>query len=188
MAASRLPEILTQLATASLVTRSTMLIPVLQLLLLAAYALTLTARLLADHRRMEVALLRSRGAGTVRLAALAAGEALLVALPCAVVAPLLGPPLLALVHRLPWIRASGCASRRRPISARSSCRSAWRWPRPCCWRCRAWRARGVRTWRSSRRAAAACEGWSSGRARTWRCSRWPRWRSGSCSATAPRSP
>ncbi|MEV0594497.1 FtsX-like permease family protein [Nonomuraea cavernae] len=107
LAVSRLPELLTQLATASLVTRSTMLIPVLQLLLLAAYALMLTARLFADHRRMEVALLRSRGAGTVRLAALAGGEALLVAVPCAIVAPFLGPPLLALVHRLPWIRASG---------------------------------------------------------------------------------
>ncbi|MGN9838002.1 FtsX-like permease family protein [Nonomuraea sp. H19] len=105
--ASRLPEILTQLDTASLVARSTMLIPVLQLLLLAAYALMLTARLLADHRRMEVALLRSRGAGTARLAVLAGSEALLVALPCAVAAPFLGPPLLALVNALPWIRASG---------------------------------------------------------------------------------
>jgi hypothetical protein len=106
-ASSRLPELLTQLGTASLVARSTMLIPVLQLLLLAAYALMLTARLLADHRRMEVALLRSRGAGTVRLAALAGGEALLVAAPCALVAPFLGPPLLSLVNALPWIRASG---------------------------------------------------------------------------------
>jgi hypothetical protein len=107
VATSHLPGMLTQLDTASLVARSTMLIPVLQLLLLAAYALMLTARLLADHRRMEVALLRSRGAGTMRLAALAGGEALLVALPCAVVAPFLGPPLLALVNQLPWIRASG---------------------------------------------------------------------------------
>ncbi|MEU4230744.1 ABC transporter permease [Nonomuraea sp. NPDC026600] len=116
-ATSRLPEILTQLGTAALVARSTMLIPVLQLLLLAAYALMLTARLLADHRRMEVALLRSRGAGTLRLAALAGGEALLVAVPCAIVAPFLGPPLLALVDQgppllalvnaLPWIKASG---------------------------------------------------------------------------------
>ncbi|MER6944892.1 ABC transporter permease [Nonomuraea sp. NPDC000554] len=106
-AESRLPDILSQLDTAALVARSTMLIPVLQLLLLAAYALMLTARLLADHRRMEVALLRSRGAGTVRLAVLAGGEALLVAIPCAVVAPFLGPPLLALVNALPWIRASG---------------------------------------------------------------------------------
>ncbi|TMR18555.1 ABC transporter permease [Nonomuraea turkmeniaca] len=104
---SRLPEVLTQLDTASLVARSTMLIPVLQLLLLAAYALMLTARLLADHRRMEVALLRSRGAGTIRLAALAWGEALLVALPCAVIAPFLGPLLLSLVNQLSWIRATG---------------------------------------------------------------------------------
>ncbi|MEV5558650.1 ABC transporter permease [Nonomuraea wenchangensis] len=107
VASGRLPEILTQLDTASLVARSTMLIPVLQLLLLAAYALMLTARLLAEHRRMEVALLRSRGAGTGRLAALAGGEALLVALPCAIVAPFLGPPLLALVGELPWIRSTG---------------------------------------------------------------------------------
>ncbi|MGI5270385.1 FtsX-like permease family protein [Nonomuraea sp. CA-218870] len=107
LTAGGLPGLLTQLATASLVARSTMLIPVLQVLTLAAYALILTARLLADHRRMEVALLRSRGAGTVRLTALAAGEALLVAVPCAVVAPFLGPPLLALVHQLPWIRTSG---------------------------------------------------------------------------------
>ncbi|NRQ38297.1 ABC transporter permease [Nonomuraea sp. NN258] len=104
---TRLPEMLGQLNTASLVARSTMLIPVLQLLLLAAYALMLTARLLADHRRMEVALLRSRGAGTWRLAGLAGGEALLVAVPCAIIAPFLGPPLLALVNQLPWIKASG---------------------------------------------------------------------------------
>ncbi|MFI6498425.1 FtsX-like permease family protein [Nonomuraea typhae] len=106
-AASRLNGMLTQLDTAALVSRSTMLIPVLQLLLLAAYALMLTARLLADHRRMEVALLRSRGAGTLRLAALAGGEALLVAIPCAAVAPFLGPPLLAAVNSLPWIQATG---------------------------------------------------------------------------------
>ncbi|MDA0638538.1 ABC transporter permease [Nonomuraea sp. MCN248] len=106
-ATTRLPGMLTQLDTASLVARSTMLIPVLQLMLLAAYALMLTARLLADHRRMEVALLRSRGAGTFRLAALAGGEALLVAVPCAVAAPFLGPPLLVAVNALPWIRATG---------------------------------------------------------------------------------
>ncbi|MFI7451285.1 FtsX-like permease family protein [Nonomuraea sp. NPDC049714] len=104
---TRLPDMLTQLDTASLVARSTMLIPVLQLLLLATYALMLTARLLADHRRMEVALLRSRGAGTLSLATLAGGEALLVAVPCAVAAPFLAPPLLSLVHALPWIDASG---------------------------------------------------------------------------------
>jgi hypothetical protein len=93
---SLLPGMLTQLDRAALVARSTMLIPVLQLLVLAAYALTLTARLLSEHRRMEVALLRSRGGGSVRLAVLSGAEALLVALPCAVAAPFLAPLLLRL--------------------------------------------------------------------------------------------
>ncbi|MFC0557095.1 FtsX-like permease family protein [Planotetraspora thailandica] len=104
---TRLPEMLGQLDQAALVARSTMLVPVLQLLLLAAYALMLTARLLADHRRMELALLRSRGASTVRLALLAGGEALLVALPSAVIAPLLAPWVLAATNAIPWIQASG---------------------------------------------------------------------------------
>ncbi|GAA0400659.1 hypothetical protein Acor_39410 [Acrocarpospora corrugata] len=104
---SRLPDMLGQLDQAALVARSTMLVPVLQLLLLAAYALMLTARLLADHRRMEVALLRSRGAGSVRLGLLAGAESLLVAVPCAIVAPFLAPPLLQLVSSIPWFRASG---------------------------------------------------------------------------------
>ncbi|WP_214108908.1 ABC transporter permease [Acrocarpospora catenulata] len=106
-ASSRLPDMLGQLDQAALVARSTMLVPVLQLLLLAAYALMLTARLLADHRRMEVALLRSRGAGSVRLGLLAAAESLLVAVPCAIVAPFLAPPLLQLISSLPWFRATG---------------------------------------------------------------------------------
>ncbi|GII42062.1 ABC transporter permease [Planotetraspora phitsanulokensis] len=104
---TRLPDVLKQLDQAALVARSTMLVPVLQLLLLAAYALTLTARLLADHRRMEVALLRTRGAGAVRLGLLAAGEALLVALPAMAIAPLLAPWVLAGLDAVPWIQASG---------------------------------------------------------------------------------
>ncbi|GAA3811967.1 ABC transporter permease [Sphaerisporangium flaviroseum] len=104
---SRLPEMLTQLDQAALVARSTMLVPVLQLLLLAAYALVLTARLLADHRRMEVALLRSRGAGSIRLTILTGTEALLIAVPCAIVAPVLAPRLLDLINAMPWIQAAG---------------------------------------------------------------------------------
>lgn len=106
-AGSNLPEMLGQLDQAALVARSTMLVPVLQLLVLAAYALMLTARLLADHRRMEVALLRSRGAGSLRLGLLAGAESLLVALPCAIVAPFLAPPLLTLIGSLPWLKATG---------------------------------------------------------------------------------
>ncbi|RJL26483.1 FtsX-like permease family protein [Bailinhaonella thermotolerans] len=91
---SELPEMLAQLERATLVSRSTMLVPVLQLLLLAGYALLLTARLLTDHRRMEVALMRSRGAGTSHIVRWAFAESLLLAAPSVVLAPLLAPPLL----------------------------------------------------------------------------------------------
>ncbi|MFD0471108.1 FtsX-like permease family protein [Nonomuraea thailandensis] len=189
LTAGELPGLLEQLGTASLVTRSTMLIPVLQLLLLAGYALMLTARLLADHRRMEVALLRSRGAGAPRLAALAGGEALLVALPCAVVAPLLGPPLLALIGLLPWIRSSGV--RLEPaadtgtylVSSGVALAAAVLLALPAV-------AGARRTYveEQSARGRGARRGLIQGRARTWPCWRWPRWRSGSSSATARRSP
>ncbi|MEU6411658.1 FtsX-like permease family protein [Microbispora sp. NPDC046933] len=101
----------------ALVARSTMLVPVFQLLVLGAYALALTARLLAEHRRMETALLRSRGGGSPRLAALSAGEALLIALPCAPVAPFLAPALLGLLGAFPWIEATGVEPPRTPDGA-----------------------------------------------------------------------
>ncbi|MEV4461385.1 FtsX-like permease family protein [Microbispora sp. NPDC049633] len=108
---------LLRLDRGALVARSTMLVPVLQLLVLSAYALALTARLLAEHRRMETALLRSRGGGSPRLAAMAVGEALLIALPCAPAAPFLAPVLLRLVSAFPWIEATGVAPPRAPDGA-----------------------------------------------------------------------
>ncbi|MEU7938374.1 FtsX-like permease family protein [Microbispora bryophytorum] len=105
---------LLRLDRGALVARSTMLVPVLQLLVLSAYALALTARLLAEHRRMETALLRSRGGGSPRLAAMAAGEALLIALPCAPAAPFLAPVLLRPMSAFPWIEATGVEPPRAP--------------------------------------------------------------------------
>ncbi|MFG1823999.1 FtsX-like permease family protein [Microbispora bryophytorum] len=105
---------LLRLDRGALIARSTMLVPVLQLLVLSAYALALTARLLAEHRRMETALLRSRGGGSPRLAAMAAGEALLIALPCAPAAPFLAPVLLRLMSAFPWIEATGVEPPRAP--------------------------------------------------------------------------
>ncbi|MEV4300674.1 FtsX-like permease family protein [Microbispora rosea] len=115
--AETLSGTLLRLDRGALVARSTMLVPVLQLLVLSAYALALTARLLAEHRRMETALLRSRGGGSPRLAAMAAGEALLIALPCAPVAPFLAPVLLRLMSAFPWIEATGVAPPRAPDGA-----------------------------------------------------------------------
>ena len=95
----RLPETLVALQRARLVARSTMLIPILQLAVLAGYALLLTARLLAEHRRTELALLRARGAATGQIAILGIKEGMLLAAPAALAAPLLATPLLEVVGR-----------------------------------------------------------------------------------------
>ncbi|WP_207400346.1 hypothetical protein, partial [Actinomadura fibrosa] len=92
-AVTNLPRLTGQLHGAVETARSTMLIPVLQLVLLAGYAWILVARLLADHRRGEVALLRTRGAGMRQLAGLGLAEGLLTVLPAALLGPLLAAPL-----------------------------------------------------------------------------------------------
>ncbi|GAA1784470.1 ABC transporter permease [Actinomadura chokoriensis] len=107
VAVTRLTELVGQLRDAVLVARSTMLIPVIQLVLLAGCAWLLVARLLTDRRRAEVALLRTRGAGMGQLARLGLAEGLLIVLPAAVLGPLLAGPLLRLAGHAPAVRASG---------------------------------------------------------------------------------
>jgi hypothetical protein len=104
---SGLPALMTRLDQAVLVARSTMLIPLLQLVALAAYALLLVARLITDHRRMELALLRARGASVRQLAAISAAEGLLIAVPAAVAAPPLAAVLLRLASYAPVLKAAG---------------------------------------------------------------------------------
>ncbi|ANP55117.1 ABC transporter permease [Streptomyces griseochromogenes] len=96
-ATTALPEVLDRVDRSLLVSRSTMLIVALQLVLLAGYALLLVARLLGSERAAETRLLRARGASRARLAGLAAAESLLLALPAAVCAPLLAGPLTAVL-------------------------------------------------------------------------------------------
>ena len=48
-----------------------MLLLTVQLVALAAYAVLLSASLLVEHRRVETAMLRSRGAGRARIVGLA---------------------------------------------------------------------------------------------------------------------
>ncbi|MGW7405775.1 FtsX-like permease family protein [Streptomyces sp. NPDC054833] len=95
--ATSLPDVLDRIDRALLVSRSTLLIVALQLALLAGYALLLVARLLSVERAGEMRLLRARGASRARVTALAAGEALLLAVPAAVCAPLLAGPLTHLL-------------------------------------------------------------------------------------------
>ncbi|WP_333766688.1 ABC transporter permease [Streptomyces sp. IBSBF 2435] len=96
-ATTGLPDLLDGLRRSLLVTRSTLLIGAFQLIILAAFALLLVARLLAEERAGETALLRARGGSRGRVARLAAGEALLLALPAAVIAPLLAGPVTRLL-------------------------------------------------------------------------------------------
>jgi ABC-type antimicrobial peptide transport system permease subunit len=96
-ASSDLPGLLDGLRRSLLVTRSTLLIGALQLVILAAFALLLVAQLLAEERAGETSLLRARGGSRARVGRLAAGEALLLAVPAAVVAPLLAGPVTRLL-------------------------------------------------------------------------------------------
>jgi FtsX-like permease family protein len=69
------------------VTRSGVLIPTVQLGVLAGAALLFLAGLLAERRGLEAAIMRSRGAGSDRIAGLALMEGALLAVPAALAAP-----------------------------------------------------------------------------------------------------
>ncbi|MEV2212687.1 ABC transporter permease [Streptomyces sp. NPDC050997] len=92
-----LPDTLDRVDRSLLVSRSTLLIVALQLVLLAGCALLLVARLLSAERAGETRLLRARGASRRGIAGLALPEALLLALPSLVCAPLLAGPLARLL-------------------------------------------------------------------------------------------
>jgi hypothetical protein len=102
-----LPTVLAQSERALLVARSTLLIVAVQLVLLAGYALLLVARLLSTERSGETDLLRARGASRGRIVSLAFVEALLLALPAALCAPLLSGPLTRLLAEHSALARSG---------------------------------------------------------------------------------
>lgn len=97
VAKTSLPQALGQLERALLVSRATVWIVSLQLVLLAGYALLLVARLLHTDREAESRILTARGASRGRLVRLSVLEALALALPAALCAPLLAGPLTAFV-------------------------------------------------------------------------------------------
>ena len=84
---TELNEILREAERSLLVTRTGVMILTVQLAVLAGYALVLTAGLLIEQRRVETALLRSRGASNGQIAAMALMEGLLLALPAAIAGP-----------------------------------------------------------------------------------------------------
>lgn len=94
--ATELPAILQSAERSLLASRTGVLLLTAQFMVVAAYAVLLSAALLVEHRRMDTAMLRSRGAGPARIAALSAVEGLLLTIPAA----LLGPVLAAMGLRV----------------------------------------------------------------------------------------
>ncbi|MFJ2740078.1 ABC transporter permease [Streptomyces sp. NPDC087440] len=94
-----LASALDQLTTPIAVSRAGLYIPASLLAALAAAALVLTARQLAEHRRPELALLAARGAGTPRIAGSAVAHWIAVAVPAGLAAPFLAGPLLGVLGR-----------------------------------------------------------------------------------------
>jgi uncharacterized membrane protein len=93
-----LAAILREAERSLLVSRTGVLLLMAQLAILAAYAIILTASLLVDHRRIDTALLRSRGAGPPQVALLALAEGLLLAIPAVLAAPWLAVKVLDLLN------------------------------------------------------------------------------------------
>lgn len=121
---TELTDLLGELKSGAVVARSTVLIGALQLAVLGSAALLLVVTLLTGRQEGENALLAARGASRGRIGLLTAAESVLLALPAALLAPLLTPPLLHLLGRfgplsrvpldtsLPWVLwpvAAACA-------------------------------------------------------------------------------
>jgi hypothetical protein len=93
-----LPPILDVAERSLQVSGASVLLLMLQLAILAAYAIVLTASLLVDHRRVDTAMLRSRGAGPIQLTLLSLAETLLLAIPAVLLAPWLAAAALAVLN------------------------------------------------------------------------------------------
>jgi hypothetical protein len=98
-------ELADRLQRADLVGRSALLTPLLLIVVLVAYALLLIALLLNEHRRIETALMRARGAARAQIAGLATREAVMVVVPAMAIAPFLAAELLRLARQTPVVTA-----------------------------------------------------------------------------------
>jgi len=95
---TELDEILRDAERSLLVARTGVMILTVQLAVLAGYALVLTAGLLIEQRRVETALLRSRGASSGQIGTMALMEGLVLALPAAIAGPLIAVASLGLLN------------------------------------------------------------------------------------------
>lgn len=85
---TNLDSLIARIERSLLVTQASVTIVIVQLAILAGYALVLTSRLIVDHRQVESAVLRARGASSKQLFQLSLLEAVCLALPIVLAAPI----------------------------------------------------------------------------------------------------
>ena len=108
---SGLPQILVGIASTIVLTRSLFTIAALLLLLVAGAGLVLAARLLADMREEESALLRARGATRWQVVRPVLAEAMLVGAAAGLAGVLVGTRLTSVLARLADLRLDGYTGR-----------------------------------------------------------------------------
>jgi len=108
--ATKLPAILADAKRSILVSQSGITLLTIQFAVLAGYAVLLVGGLLVDRRRSETALLRSRGASSVHLVELGFGEAVILAIPAVIVAPLIAIAVVRLLGAVGPLAGSGVAA------------------------------------------------------------------------------
>lgn len=97
---TQLDRILTETERSLLATRSGVLTLTVQMAILAGYALLLTAGLLVESRRIETNLLRSRGASSRQVLAMAIMEGIVLTVPAALAAPWLATVVLGVFNNV----------------------------------------------------------------------------------------
>lgn len=115
--ATDLPAVLGGVDRSLLVSRSGVLLLTIQFAILAAYALVLVAGLLVEQRRIETALLRSRGGSAGHVAWMALLEGLLLVVPAALAAPWIALGVLRLFDAIGPLAAAGVSIEPRVDSA-----------------------------------------------------------------------
>jgi hypothetical protein len=93
-----LNTLISRIERSLLVTQASVTIVIVQLAILAGYALVLTSRLIVDHRQVETAVLRARGASSKQLFQLSLLESVCLALPLVLIAPILASGALHLFN------------------------------------------------------------------------------------------
>lgn len=97
---TELPALLANVDRSLTVTRSSVLALLMQLALLAGYALVLTAGLIVDTRRTETSLLRSRGTSPRQILGTSVLEGIVLIVPAVVAGPYLATWLLRILNRV----------------------------------------------------------------------------------------